>query len=262
MTHKKPQEILEININTAVSKTKLTVRQTVLLGLMAGFFIAMAGAAANMGTYYFLGNPLTAGIGKMLSGMIFPAGLMMVSLAGAELFTGNNLMAAAVLDRKISVGAMLKNWITVYLANFAGSVFIAWIVVASGLLEAGNGMLSDVTVSIAVSKIQLTFFEAFSRGILCNILVCAAVWMASGADSSAGKIFCLYFPIWLFVTAGFEHSIANMYFIPAAIFASGGEEVLSWGGFLLNNLLPVTFGNIVGGVVFTAGIYYFAYKTK
>ncbi len=262
MTHKKPQEILEININTAVSKAGLSARQTVLLGLMAGFFIAMAGAAANMGTYYFLGNPLTAGIGKMLSGMIFPAGLMMVSLAGAELFTGNSLMTAALLDRKISVGAMLKNWITVYLANFAGSVFIAWIVVSSGLLEAGDGMLSDVTVSIAVSKVQLTFFEAFSRGILCNILVCAAVWMASGADSSAGKIFCLYFPIWLFVTAGFEHSIANMYFIPAAIFAAGGEAALSWDSFLLDNLLPVTLGNIVGGAVFTAGIYYFAYKTK
>lgn len=262
MSQKKPQEILEITMDSAVAKSRLSVKQMILLGLMAGFFIALAGAGANMGAYYLLAEADTAGLGKMLSGIIFPAGLLMVVFAGAELFTGNNLMVAAVLDRRIGIGAMLRNWCIVYLANLIASVCVAWLVVESGLLSTGDGLLEQVTVSIAVSKVNLTFGQAFIRGILCNFLVCIAVWMASGADSTIGKVFSLFFPIWLFVTAGFEHSIANMFFIPAGIFAAGSSAGLSFSGFFLNNLLPVTLGNIVGGSILVAGIYYFAYKGK
>jgi len=263
MIQKKPQEILEVTIDSAVKKTQLSVRQMLLLGFLAGVFIALGGAGANMGAYYLLSNPATSGLGKMLSGVIFPAGLIMVVFAGAELFTGNNLMFAAVLDRKITAGAMVKNWVFVYIANLAGSVFVAFLVVYSGLLSAGEGMLEQVTVSIAASKVSLAFGPAFARGILCNFLVCIAVWIGNGADSTIGKIFGLFFPIWLFVTAGFEHSVANMYFIPAGIFAGGGAAAgLDWPGFFINNLLPVTLGNLVGGCIFVAGIYYFAYKER
>lgn len=193
----------------------------------------------------------------MVSGLIFPAGIILVVLAGAELFTGNNLMFAAVLDKKITVAAMCKNWVVVFFGNFAGSVFVAWMVSASDLLSTGDGMLRDVTISIAAAKVSLTFGQAFLRAVLCNLLVCLAVWMAAGADSTIGKIFALFFPIWLFVTAGFEHSVANMFFIPVAMFSGADIEV---GAFLAGNLLPVTLGNIVGGSILTAGAYYFAYR--
>ncbi len=260
MSQKKPQEILEITIDAAAAKAGLSAKQMILLGLMAGFFIALAGAGANMGAYYLLADSATAGLGKMLSGIIFPAGLLMVVFAGAELFTGNNLMVAAVLDKRIGIGSMLRNWCIVYLANLVASVCVAWLVVQSGLLSTGDGLLEQVTVSIAVSKVNLTFGQAFIRGIFCNFLVCIAVWMASGADSTIGKVFSLFFPIWLFVTAGFEHSIANMFFIPAGIFAAGSSAGLTFTGFILNNLIPVTLGNIAGGSILVAGIYYFTYK--
>ena len=260
MSQKKPQEILEITIDAAAAKAGLSAKQMILLGLMAGFFIALAGAGANMGAYYLLTDSATAGLGKMLSGLIFPAGLLMVVFAGAELFTGNNLMVAAVLDKRIGIGSMLRNWCIVYLANLVASVCVAWLVVQSGLLSTGDGLLEQVTVSIAVSKVNLTFGQAFIRGIFCNFLVCIAVWMASGADSTIGKVFSLFFPIWLFVTAGFEHSIANMFFIPAGIFAAGSSAGLTFTGFILNNLIPVTLGNIAGGSILVAGIYYFTYK--
>lgn len=262
MSQKSPNEMLELMMGAAVNKSRLSLMKLILLGFMAGCFIALAGAGSNMGAYYFLSDSVTVGIGKMVSGLIFPAGLIMVVFAGAELFTGNNLMIAAVLERKISAGAMLKNWIIVYIANLAGSVFIAWAVVYSGLLGTGEGMLEQVTVSIAASKVNLDFGQAFVRGIFCNFLVCIAVWVGTGADSTIGKLFALFFPIWLFVTAGFEHSIANMYFIPAGIFADGGMTAgLTWTGFFVNNLIPVTLGNIVGGI-FVGIVYYFVYRKR
>lgn len=261
MTQLKPQEILDATINAAVTKSQLSVRRMIILGILAGAFIALAGSGANMAGYYLLSDPATNGLGKMISGCIFPAGLIMVVFAGAELFTGNNLMLAAVLDKKITAKAMLRNWIVVYLANLAGSILVAWMVAYSGLLETGGGMLKEVTISIAASKAALPFDQAFVRAILCNFLVCLAVWLATGADSTIGKIFSIFFPIWLFVTAGFEHSVANMFFIPAGLFADGGATAgLTWGSFFINNLLPVTLGNLVGGSLLVGGTYYYAFK--
>ena len=261
MTQLKPQEILDATIDAAVRKANLSVRQMILLGLLAGAFIALAGSGANMAGYYLLAEPATNGLGKALSGCIFPAGLILVVFAGAELFTGNNLMLTAVLDKKISVASMLRNWIVVYLANLAGSMLVAWMVSYSGLLETGDGMLKAVTISIAAGKTALPFGKAFVRAILCNFLVCLAVWLATAADSTVGKIFSIFFPIWLFVTAGFEHSVANMFFIPAGIFADGGATAgLTWSGFFITNLIPVTLGNIVGGSLLVGGVYYYIYK--
>ena len=257
MRHSNPQEILQKTIDSAAAKTNLHISQLIVLGFLAGMFIALAGAGANMGSYFLLADPETSGMGRMVSGLIFPSGIIIVVLAGAELFTGNNLMLAAVLDKKINLTAMIKNWVIVFLSNFAGSVFVAWMVSAADLLAAGEGMLEQVTVSIAASKVSLTFGQAFLRAVLCNFLVCLAVWMAAGAESTAGKVSALFFPIWLFVTAGFEHSVANMFFIPAAMFSGAPIGI---GDFFVNNLLPVTLGNIVGGSILTAGAYYFAYR--
>ena len=261
MQQLKPAEILEVTIQSRVNRAAYSFRQLIMLGFLAGAFISLAGAGANMAGFYFLADPATSGIGRMISGIIFPSGLIMVFLAGGELFTGNNMMIAAVLDKKISISSMLRNWLVVYLANLISSMIIAWLIVYSGMLNAGDGLLNEVTVGIAVSKVSLSFGQAFVRAIFCNFLVCLAVWIANGADSTIGKIFGIFFPILLFVTAGFEHSVANMFSIPIGIFAdSGATAGLTWTAFLVNNLLPVTLGNIAGGGFFVTGTYYLAYK--
>ncbi len=261
MTHLKPKEILNGTINSAAEKAQGSFRKLLILSILAGAFIALAGAGANMAGFYFLAEPETTGIGKMISGLIFPAGLMMVVLAGAELFTGNNLMITAVFAKRIRVRDMLRNWVIVYLGNLIGSLLIAYLVAKSGLLFSGDGLLGQVTLDIAASKVSLTFEQAFIRGILCNFLVCIAVWMASGASSTGGKAVSLYFPIWLFVAAGFEHSIANMFFIPVGIFSEGASQTLNWGGFI-GNLLPVTLGNMVGGCLLAGGAYSLVFLEK
>ncbi len=260
MQQLKPTEILQVTIQSAVNRAESSFGKLLVLGLLAGAFISLAGAGANMAGYYFLADPATIGIGRMLSGIVFPAGLIMVSLAGAELFTGNNMMVAAVFDKKLSISSILRNWLIVYIANLMSSIFIACLIVYSGMLDTGGGMLGDVTISIAASKVSLSFGQAFVRGIFCNFLVCLAVWIANGADSTIGKIFGIFFPIFLFVTAGFEHSVANMFSIPAGIFADGGNAGLTWNAFFVHNLFPVTLGNMIGGGFFAAGSYYLAYK--
>lgn len=263
MQQLKPMEILEVTIQSGVTKGQTGTKRLVLLGLIAGLFIALAGVGANMGGYYFLANPETVGLGRLVSGIIFPAGLVMVVLAGAELFTGNNMMIAAVLDKRITAASMLRNWIIVYIANLVSSMVVAWLFVYSGLMGSGNGMLESVTISIAATKASLPFGQALVRGIFCNFLVCLAVWMANGASTAIGKVSCIFFPILLFVTAGFEHSVANMFFIPAGIFADGGATAgLTFSGFFIHNLIPVTLGNILGGSALMTGLYYFAYKEK
>ena len=197
----------------------------------------------------------------------------MVILAGGELFTGNVLMLTAVADRKVSVYQMLRNWVIVYIANLLGALAVVCIIYFSGQLEGGAGVLGALTVKTAVSKTNFSFVQAFLLGTLCNWLVCIAVWISFSVQSVAGKIAGMFFPIWLFVTAGFEHSIANMYFIPAGILAKGNETFvslsgvtaealsnLSWSGFFINNLIPVTLGNIVGGGVFVALAYWLAFR--
>ena len=182
-------------------------------------------------------------------------------------------MLLPLTQRKIGLGGLLRNWSIVYIGNFVGSIFVAWLIVTSGQLNVGDHLLGGITIKIAASKCRLSFCEALSLGILCNWLVCLAVWMAMGAKTMTGKIFAIFFPIWLFITSGFEHSVANMYYIPAGLLAKSNPallasvnlspEVLSsltWTNFLVCNLIPVTLGNIIGGGVFVALAYGLAYK--
>ena len=275
MNHLKPADILERILESAEVKSKMPLKRLIIFGIFAGVYIAFAGADANMASFNLLANPETFGLGKILSGTIFTAGLIMVVLGGAELFTGNTTMLAAVVHRRITLSSMLKNWVIVYICNLIGGVLIAVMVSYSGGLGAGDGMLGAMTVRIAAGKVNMNFGQALVSGIMCNWLVCMAVWLSTGAQTTVGKIFSIFFPIWLFVTAGFEHCVANMFFIPAGIFAKeselflsisgiGSEDLsnLTWGGMLVNNMLPVTVGNIIGGAVCVAMGYYTALQDK
>ena len=269
----KPAEILEAIIETAVTKASGSFMKLFVLAILAGSFIAFAAQGSNMAAFNLLADPESYGLGRVLAGAVFATGLMLVVLAGAELFTGNNMMIAAVCEKKITFLRMMRNWGIVYLGNFIGSVFIAYMVAHSGLLNNGDGLLGAMTVKIAAYKSNLPFLSAFYLGIMCNWLVCLAVWIATGADTAAGKILGIFFPIWLFVTSGFEHSIANMYYVPAGILVKGNAAFveisnitldalsnLTWIGFFVNNLIPVTLGNIVGGSILVALAYLYAYK--
>lgn len=263
MQHLKPSEILETLKKNAETKSSLSLGPMIILALLAGSFIALAGYGASVLNYKFIINPETLGIGRALGGVIFTSGLLMVILSGGELFTGNCLMVTAIPEKRISLSSMFKNWIVVYIGNLCGSIFIAYLINYTGLLNAGNGLLEKAVINTAVLKVGLDFGNAIILGTLCNFLVCIAVFMSTGADSTIGKVFTIFFPIWLFVTCGFEHSVANMYFIPVGIFADGGvTEGLTFSSFFLNNLLPVTIGNIIGGVIFVAGSYGLSYSKR
>ena len=204
-------------------------------------------------------------------GSVFTVGLMMVVISGAELFTGNTMMCLAVMQKQTTLVKMLRNWAVVYIGNFLGAVLIAWMVSVTGLWESGGQALGMMTVKIALGKVNLSFGAALISGILCNWLVCMAVWFATGADTVLGKLAACFFPIWLFATSGFEHSIANMYYITAGLLAKplygfffSAEEMalLNWESFFLSNLLPVTIGNIIGGGLFVAIALWFGHRSK
>ena len=263
-------ETCQLVSDVGVTKAGKSAVNLFLLGILAGAYIALAAAGSTMAAFSLLANPETFGLGRCVAGLLFPCGLILVVLAGSELFTGNTMMLLPLAQRKITLLAMLRNWLIVYAGNFAGSVLIAFLIYQSGQLNAGNNLLGGITIKIAAAKCNLTFVQAFTLGILCNWLVCVAVWMAIGAKDVAGKILAIFFPIWLFITSGYEHSIANMYYIPAGLFAAMSPEwlgsaqgitnaevlaSLSWTNFFMENLLPVTLGNIVGGGGFVALAY-------
>jgi formate/nitrite transporter len=239
-----------------------------VLGILAGAYIGFGGLLSTTVTFDAAAK-WGIGFSKILAGGAFSVGLMLVVIAGAELFTGNNLMVSSVMMREITLGTMSKRWAVVYLANFIGSIFLALLFYYSGLWKTGDGALGAAAVKIAYNKVALSFGEALWRGIGCNWLVCLAVWMALAARQIIGKIFAIFFPIMAFVAIGFEHSVANMYFIPTGILLMnwGGftnvpgvdPNVLGWVNFLWRNLLPVTIGNIIGGVVFVGMSYWGAY---
>ena len=233
-----PKEIAASYVETGYNKAVMPKGRMFLLAVLAGAFIAFAGAASAIGS---------AAAGKLAGACIFPAGLAMVVIVGSELFTGNNLMVISLWEKRISPGQMLLAWAVVYIGNFVGSLLIAALAVYGGAF----GAWYEPLVATAVSKVSLSFGEAVMRGVLCNILVCAAVWMGMAAKDAGGKVLCLYFPVMVFVLCGYEHSVANMFFLPAGLFAAGryavAAEGLTWGAMFLKNLLPVTVGNILGG---------------
>ena len=260
-------EILEKVSDSGIAKAEGKTSRLLIWALLAGAYIAFGAQASQMVSFNLLADPSSLGVGRLVSAAVFPVGLMMVVLCGAELFTGNCLMIIGVLDRKIRISGMLRNWVLVYLGNFLGALLVVALMKSTGLWETGSGLLGASVIKTAQAKVQLSFGQAFVRGILCNWLVCLAVWMSTGARETVSKIFAIWFCIGLFVISGFEHSIANMYFIPAGIAAAADSglaqlagcdvSVLTVGNFLVKNLLPVTLGNILGGGLFVGMVYWF-----
>ena len=248
-----PAEIADIWINNGIKKANLPIGKMIVLGICAGMFIGFGADVFILATSAG-GDAFQGMIAKFIGAALFPVGLMMVILCGAELFTGNNLLTLALMDKKITAGSMLKNWVVVYIGNLIGSLLIAFLLAKSGLMADAAG---ERAMAIAASKTSIPFGAAVIRGVACNILVVLACWMQAGAKDLIGKIFAIWFPIMMFVFAGFEHSVANMTYIPLGIFL--GADV-SWGAFFIANLLPVTIGNIIGGALVVPCAYYYAYK--
>ena len=266
---KAPKTIAETVAQTVgVAKATSPWFTVFILGILAGAYIGFGGLLSTAVTFDAAAK-WGLGVTKILGGAAFSVGLMLVVIAGAELFTGNNLMISSVLSREITFGTMVKRWGVVYLANFIGSILVVLLFYYSGLWKTGDGAMGAAAIKVAYNKVALSFNEALWRGIGCNWLVCLAVWMALAARQTIGKIFAIFFPIMAFVAIGFEHSVANMYFIPTGILLmnvagiSGIQgvdpSVLGWINFLWRNLLPVTIGNVIGGAVFVGMSYWGAY---
>ncbi len=242
-----------------------------VLAIAAGAFIAF-GAQVCLSVSTGTAAALGWGVSKFIGAMVFATGLITVVLTGAELFTGNVMMMFSVIEKKITWAKLLRSWSIVYVGNFVGSMLIAGLVYAGACYQNADYGLGVTTMTNALGKVDLSFTQALCRGILCNWLVCLAVWMATSSRRVIGKIFAIFFPIMTFVASGFEHSIANMFFIPSGVLlrnvpqvvaASGLDAAqlanLTWKGFFLNNLLPVTIGNIIGALVFVVLLFWIAY---
>jgi len=270
-----PREIALKAEAIGVQKTRLDFLSLVALAVLAGAFI---GLGAMFATTVLAGadGVLPFGVSRLLSAVVFCLGLILVVVGGAELFTGNNLMVMAWAAGKVSPREMLRAWAIVYVGNFIGAVGTAGIVFLSGQYLSGKGSVAGVALTIATNKVSLSFEHGLFLGILCNVLVCLAVWLAYGARTTADKIMAIVFPVSAFVVAGFEHSVANMYFIPLGLFikawapaamwtqigaTSVNYAALTWAG-LVDNLIPVTLGNIIGGGGLVGLVYWFVYLRK
>ena len=267
-------EVIEQNIQNGIKKTNLTTKKLILLGIVAGFFIGI-GAEASSLAMHGISN---VGLAKTVAGAVFPIGLMLIVLLGGELFTGNCLISMAVYDKKAKLKGMIRNLTIVYISNFIGAALMAWMINNCGQLNFSDGGAGAFTIKVALGKVGIDPIQAIVSGILCNILVCLAIFMAATAKDVAGKCIAIFFPIFVFVISGFEHCVANMYYIPAGIFAAQNSlyavkatelygitaEQLSGLNFgtMLSNLIPVTIGNIIGGMVFVGLLYWYLYRKK
>jgi formate/nitrite transporter len=277
-----PQEMATRAEYVGVRKSEAPTVPLFALAILAGAFIAFGAIFATTiisgemnieaidgNTLFFTDFPF--GFNKLLAGFVFCLGLILVVVGGAELFTGNNLIVMAWSSGKVSTKKLLRNWTIVYIGNFIGAIITAIIVIVSKQYTFGGGAVGLTTLNIANGKLGFGFIQAVALGILCNALVCLAVWMTFSARSTVDKIAAIIFPITAFVAAGFEHSIANMYFVPVGLliksFANdkfwmsigktpSDYTSLTWDSFFINNLLPVTIGNIIGGAIFVAAIYW------
>lgn len=262
-----PADLPDEAVNTGIKKAKSSFIQLLILGIFAGMFIALGGFAASMASH----SIENVGVAKFAAGAVFPVGLMLVLICGAELFTGNTLMSVALLEKKITTKQILRNWIIVYVSNFLGALLIAYLIFSSGVLGTNGGKLGGYAIKVAATKGGLAFWPAFTSGILCNILVSIAVWGAYAAKDIASKILMIWFPIMTFIVSGFEHCVANMYYFsigllartnPAFVEASHVGEKISNVDILhaVSNLVPATLGNIVGGAIFVGMAYWIVYK--
>jgi formate transporter FocA len=267
-----PPEMAQRAEEVGARKAGLDVFSTLALAVLAGAFIALGAAFAT--TVSSGATPLPFGVTRVLAGLAFSLGLILVVVAGAELFTGNNLIVMAWASRRVSTGRLLRNWALVYVGNFAGALATAAIVFIAGQYRFGGSEVGRTALAFADAKVGLEFVPAIALGALCNALVCLAVWLTYSARTTTDRILAIVPPIAAFVALGFEHSVANMYFIPLGLFIRDGAPSafwtaigsspdahagLTWTGFLVANLLPVTIGNIIGGGVMVAGVYWLIY---
>ncbi|MGL4730973.1 MAG: formate/nitrite transporter family protein [Clostridium sp.] len=263
-----PLEVTEYVEQVGVKKASNRPIQTLFSGILAGAFIAL-GAFGSAVASHSIGN---FGLSKTVAGLVFPVGLLLVLICGAELFTGNCLLSVAVAEKRISVGAMAKNLTIVFIGNLIGSLIIAGLVYAAGLLDFNHGGVAAYAIKVATKKANLTFGQALASGILCNIIVCLSVWGSYAAKDVAGKVLMGFIPIFVFVISGFEHCVANMYYFSAGMLSKlnpayvelshqPAEKLanLNMGG-IVHNMIPVTIGNIIGGAVCIGLVYWFIYK--
>jgi formate transporter len=264
-----PRKIAEKAEAIGVQKTRMDTLSLFALAVLAGAFIAFG---AMFATTVLAGadGVVPFGISRFLSGLVFCLGLILVVLGGAELFTGNTLMVIAWAAGEVRLREMLRAWLIVYVGNFVGAIATAALVFLSGQYLSGRGTVATVALNIALNKVTLSFDHALFLGILCNVLVCLALWLAYGARTTADKVLAILFPISAFVVAGFEHSVANMYFIPLGLFIKAwgpaalsvaGYDALTWPAFFVC-LIPVTIGNIIGGGGLVGAVYWFIYLRK
>ena len=261
-----PAEMAKRVKTSGIAKANLDIVSMFVLAMLAGAFIALG---AMLYTFVVHNSALSLGLTQLLGGLVFCLGLILVIIAGAELFTGNNLIVMAYVSGDIKLSQLLRNWVIVYLGNFVGALLMVLLVYFSNHWAFGD--VGVKALMIANNKVSMPFSEALAKGVLCNVLVCLAVWLCFAGRSVTDKILAIVFPITAFVALGFEHSVANMYFIPAGlllssdagVMASLGQSVdvsqLTLYGFLINNLLPVTIGNIIGGGFFVGMVYWFLY---
>ena len=253
--------------NAGAAKTKLSIAKMLLLGILAGFLIGFPSCVTNMATYALDNNSTI----RMVSGLLFAFGLGMVVITGAELFTGNTLITISVLDKKATLAGMLRNWVFVYIGNFIGSMALSFICAQFGWLSAGSNALASFSMKLAVGKMTMPFQNAFFMGVLCNILVTIGVLLSLSGKDGISRFIGAWAPVMFFVTCGFNHSIADMTYCMLGLFAKGNAayveaaqsagvalESLTWGNYFTGNLIPVTLGNLVGGVCVGA-LFWFAY---
>ncbi len=249
-----PEEMGQNLDIVALKKVSYPWVKTFILAVLAGIFISFG---AMFSTVVGSGSSNFYGLSRLLVGLSFSLGLILVILSGAELFTGSTIVSVGVANKKIRLSKLFTNWLLVYLGNFIGSFLIALLVFWGKQYMFGNGLVGINAVNTVLSKLHHTFGEAIALGVLCNMLVCLAIWLTYSTKSVSGKILVLTFPVTAFVAAGFEHSVANMYFFPMALLIKNFDlsftglvdmSSLTWGHFLISNLLPVTIGNIIGGV--------------
>ena len=264
-----PAQVARKAEDVGVTKAGMARFDTFVLAVLAGAFIALG---ANFATVVASGGAsLPYGVVRLLAGLVFSLGLILVVVAGAELFTGNNLIVMAWASRRVATASLIANWTLVWIGNFVGALATALIVYATKQYTFGHGAVGQTALSIASAKTSLGFFQAIALGVLCNALVCLAVWLSYGARTTADKILAVIPPIAAFVAAGFEHSVANMYFIPIGLlvksnasFVAGLQPApdlssLTWERFLVHNLLPVTIGNVIGGALMVGVVYWLVY---
>ena len=269
-----PQEVVQANMNGAVKKATTSKKKVFFMGFLAGVCIALGAQSSNVAMH----DIANVGLARLVAGCVFPVGLMMIVFIGGELFTGDCMMTMACIKKKISVAALIRTLVIVYIGNMVGAVALAYLVYLSGQFNYTSGALGAFTIKVALGKVSLSFLPALISGILCNILVCLAVLMATSARDIAGKVWAIFFPICAFVVGGFEHCVANMFYIPAGIMAAMNPDYVAkakdaYGLTVeqiatltplhsLQNFIPVTLGNMIGGMLCVGLPLYLIYKKK